>query len=280
MKKVAMVLLLQAAVGFFWFPGQGLASEQDIINSIVDARSAIKPFALPSASLPDLNEGKAYALQKQLSDKLVSKSQVIGGFKAGLTSEAGQQKFGVKSALLGPLFKPGELGPDAVVNAKDFVRLFVETEIGYIPGTKIDKPVADVDALKKLIKEVCPATELPDLRFDDLKGLKGTDLIVDAVSSSKYIVGTRMPSDSVDVSQVTVTLTLDGNVVNQGKADDVMGDQWKALLWLVNGAIYRGYVIEPGQILITGAIGNMIPGKPGSYQGDWGKLGKISWTIK
>ncbi|MDQ1238374.1 MAG: 2-keto-4-pentenoate hydratase [Thermodesulfobacteriota bacterium] len=279
-KVVAMVLLLQAAVGFLWLAGQGLASEQDIINSIVDARSAIKPFALPSAKLPDLNEEKAYALQKQLSDKLASKSQAIGGFKAGLTSEAGQQKFGVKSALLGPLFKPGELGPDAVVNAKDFVRLFVETEIAYIPGTKIDKPVADVDALKKLIKEVCPAIELPDLRFDDLKGLKGTDLIVDAVSSSKYIVGKRIPSDSVDVSQVTVTLTLDGNVVNQGKADDVMGDQWKALLWLVNGAISRGYVIEPGQILITGAMGNMIPGKPGSYQGDWGKLGKISWTIK
>lgn len=279
-KVVAMVLLLQAAVGFLWLAGQGLASEQDIINSIVDARSAIKPFALPSAKLPDLNEEKAYALQKQLSDKLASKSQAIGGFKAGLTSEAGQQKFGVKSALLGPLFKPGELGPDAVVNTKDFVRLFVETEIGYIPGTRIDKPVADVDALKKLIKEVCSAIELPDLRFDDLKGLKGTDLIVDAVSSSKYIVGKRMPSDSVDVSQVTVTLTLDGNVVNQGKADDVMGDQWKALLWLVNGAISRGYVIEPGQILITGAMGNMIPGKPGSYQGDWGKLGKISWTIK
>jgi 2-keto-4-pentenoate hydratase len=280
MKKVAIVLLLQAAVGFLGLAGQGLASEQEVINSIVDARSAIKQFALPSAKLPDLNEEKAYALQKQLSDKLVSMSQAIGGFKAGLTSEAGQQKFGVKSALLGPLFKPGELGPDAVVNAKDFVKLFVETEIGYIPGAKIDKPVADVDALKKLIKEVCPAIELPDLRFDDLKGIKGTDLIVDAVSSSKYIVGTRIPSDSIDVGQVTVTLTVDGNVVNQGKADDVMGDQWKALLWLVNGAISRGYVIEPGQVLITGAMGNMIPGKPGPYQGDWGKLGKISWTIK
>jgi len=280
MKKVAIVMLLQAVAALFWFSSQAIASEQDVINAIVEARAAVKQFALPSAKLPDLNEEKAYALQKQLADKLVSMGQPIGGFKAGLTSEATQKRFGVNAPLLGPLFKPGALGPDAVVNTKDFVRLFVETEIGYIPGVKIDKPVADVEALKKMIKEVCPAVELPDLRFEDMKGLKGPDIVVDAVSSAKYIIGKPVPVSSVDVSEVAVTLTRDGEVVNQGKAADVLGDQWKALLWLVNGTVSRGYVIEPGQLLITGVMGNMIPGKPGSYKGDWGKLGSIAWTIK
>ncbi|MGB9615988.1 MAG: 2-keto-4-pentenoate hydratase [Desulfomonilaceae bacterium] len=281
MKKAALIVLaLQAVAAFLWFSSQAAASEQDVINSIVEARAAVKQFGLPSAKLPDLNEEKAYALQKKLTEALVNKGQPIGGFKAGLTSEATQKRFGVNAPLLGPLFKPGALGPDAVVNTKDFVRLFVETEIGYIPGVKIDKPVADVEALKKMIKEVCPAVELPDLRFDDLKNLKGADLIVDAVSSAKYIIGKPVPMSSVDVSQVAVTLTRDGEVVNQGKAADVLGDQWKALLWLVNGVVARGYVIEPGQLLITGAMGQMIPGKPGAYKGDWGKLGSIAWAIK
>lgn len=280
MKKAAILVLLQAVVAFLWFSGQSIASDQDVINSIVEARAAVKQFALPSAKLPDLTEQKAYSLQKKLTDALVSKGQPIGGYKAGLTSEATQKRFGVKAPLLGPLFKPGALGPNAIVNTKDFVRLFVETEIGYIPGVKIDKPVADIEALKKMIKEVCPAVELPDLRFDDMKNLKGTDIIIDAVSSAKYIVGKPVPANSVDVTQVTVTLVRDGEVVNKGKAADVLGDQWKALLWLVNGAVGQGYVIEPGQLLITGAMGQMIPGKPGSYKGDWGKLGTISWTIK
>ncbi len=77
-----------------------------------------------------------------------------------------------------------------------------------------------------------------------------------------------------------VALTRDGQVVNKGKAADVMGDQWKALLWLVNGAVAQGWTIEPGQIFITGVMGKMVPGKPGSYQGDWGPLGKMSWTVK
>jgi 2-keto-4-pentenoate hydratase len=235
---------------------------------------------LPSAQLPDLTVEKAYVLQKSLAKAILAKGDTIGGFKAGLTSEAGQKKFGVTAALLGPLFKSGELGPDAVVNSKDFVRLFLENEVGYVVGQKISEPVKDLVSLKKMIKEVFPAVELPDLRFDDMKNIKGPDLIVDAVASAKYIIGPRLPADKVDVAKVEVTLTCDGNVVNQGKASDALGDQWKALLWLVNGVVAQGWTIEPGQILITGAMGNMIPGKPGKYEGDWGPLGKLSWTVK
>jgi 2-keto-4-pentenoate hydratase len=256
------------------------ASEDELIGDIVTAREAVKNIPLPSKSLPGLTEEKAYGLQKQLTDKILSKGEKIGGFKAGLTSNASQQRFGVSSAVLGPMFKNGELGPDAVVEIKDFVRLFIETEVGYVMGEKITQPVKDVEALKKMVKNVFPAVELPDIRFVEMKDLKGTDLIVDAVSSSKYIVGKELPLDKVDVNQVQVSLSLDGKTVNEGKATDIMGDQWKTLLWLVNGAIAQGWSIEPGQVLITGAMGTMIPGKPGKYEGDWGSLGKLSWTVK
>lgn len=262
------------------FVGASAASEQDVIAEIVAAREAVTSIPLPSTKLPTLTEDKAYALQKQMADKILSKGEKIGGFKAGLTSSASQQRFGVGSAVLGPMFKNGELGPDAVVEVKGFTRLFVETEVGYVVGAKITQPVQDVASLKKMIKEVFPAVELPDIRFAEMKDLKGVDLIVDAVSSSKYIVGKPIPLDKVDVDQVQVSLALDGKVVNEGKAADAMGDQWKALLWLVNGVVAQGWSIEPGQVLITGAMGNMIPGKTGKYEGDWGALGKLSWTVK
>lgn len=279
MKKLA-VLLLSLFVACFLFVGISNAGDEEIVNAIVEARASVKEFALPTSKLPDLTVDKAYALQKALAKAILAKGDTIGGFKAGLTSEAGQKKFGVNAALLGPLFKSGEMGPDAVVDRKDFVRLFIENEVGYVVGQKISAPVKDVESLKKMIKEVFPAVELPDLRFADMKSLKGQDLIVDAVACSKYIIGPRIPADKVDVSKVEVALTCDGAVVNQGKAADALGDQWKALLWLVNGAVEQGWAIEPGQILITGAMGNMIPGKPGKYAGDWGPLGKLSWTVK
>ena len=262
------------------FPSGTWAGEDEIVKSLLVGHASVKAVPLPSALKPDLTLEKGYAVQKDLTKALLAKGEVIRGFKAGLTSPAGQQKFGVKEPLLAPLFKSGELGTDAVVDMKIFVRPFIETEIGYVAGQKIDKPVKDVAALKKLISGVLPAVELPDIRFDNIKGLKGADIVADAIGSSHYIVGKRFPTDKADVAQVEVTLTHDGEVVNKGKAADAMGDQWKALLWLVNGAIAQGWTIEPGHIFITGALGRMLPGKPGVYVGDWGALGKISWTVK
>lgn len=267
-------------VTVFFVTGLSWAGGEEVINSIVEARTSVKPFPNPSAKLPDLTVEKAYELQKDLVKALVAKGQIVSGFKGGLTSEAGQKRFGVNDALMGQIFKAGELGPDAVVNSKDFVRPFVENEVGYVIGQKISEPVKDVNSLKKMVKEVFPAVELPDLRFEDMKTLKGPDIIVDAVGSSKYIVGKKIPVDKVDVDKVEVTLKHDGTVVNQGKASDCLGDQWKAALWLVNAAVAKGWTIEPGQILITGAMGKMIPGKPGTYEGNWGPLGTLSWTIK
>ncbi len=264
----------------FFIAGISWASEKEVINSILDSRAAVKPLPNPSVKMPDLTIDKAYEIQKNLVTALVKKGDSISGFKGALTTEATQKRFGVSDALMGQIFKSGELGPDAAVNPKDFVRLFIETEIGYVIGQKISEPVKDVDSLKKMIKEVFPAVELPDLRFEDMSKVKGPDIIVDAGGSAKYIVGKKVPLDKVDVSKVEVTLKMDGNVVNQGKASDCLGDQWKAALWLVNAAVARGWVIEPGQILITGAMGNMIPGKPGKYEGNWGSLGTLSWTVK
>ncbi len=282
MKKAVLVGLLIMVTGAF-FSGFGLAKERALTEEIKQTRTGSKPHPLPSSKLPDLTEEKAYTLQRLLTNELVESGLTIRGYKAGLTTEASQKRFGAKSPVLGPLFKKGELGPDSVVDLKEYHRLIIEMEIGYIAGAKIDKRVPDVDSLKKLIKEVCPAVELPDIRFVDMKGVTEADLIVliaGAVSSAKYVIGKPVPVDSVDLSKVKVVLTQDGFTVNEGRSQDAMGDQWKALLWLVNGAISRGYVIEPGHLFITGAVGHIVPGKPARYEGTWSGLGKLSWTIK
>lgn len=256
------------------------AGEKQVIQSVLDARALVKTCPLPSVQMPDLTVGKAYAMQRDVAERIVANGDNVSGFKGGLTSEAGRKKFGVDNPLAGPLFKSGELGPEAVVDQKSFTKLFIETEIGFVLGERITEPVQNIDSLRNKVKEVFAAVELPDLRFDDMKNIKGTDLIVDAVGSAKYIVGNRMPAAGADITRVEVVLKLDGQEVNRGKASDVLGDQWKALLWLVNSAVEQGWTLEPGYILMTGAMGSMLPGKPGKYEGDWGELGKLSWTVR
>ena len=193
MRSSAALICGLFVVALCFMPALSQAGEEDVVKSIVEAKTAAKQFALPSAQLPGLTMEKGYALQRKVADALVKKGIPIGGFKAGLTAKPVQKKFGVDSALLGPLFKSGELAPGAVVDRKDFVKPFVEVEIGYFMAQKIDKPVKDVAALKKLVKEVCPAIELPDLRYNDLKNLKGADIASDCVASARYIVGKTPP---------------------------------------------------------------------------------------
>jgi 2-keto-4-pentenoate hydratase len=269
-----LILIPTLLVGIAW------AGEEEVIVSIVDARASVKAFPLPSSRLPDLNIDKAYGLQRKLVEAMNAKGDAVVGFKAGLTSEKTQKRFGVSHPLLGAMFKSGELPPGATVDPKSFVRLFVENEIGYVVGREINGPVKDVAALKGIIDKVFPAVELPDLRFADMKNLKPADIVIDAVGSAKFMVGPKVPADGVDLTKVQVTMTRNGETVNNGKAGDVMGDPWKGLLWLVNAVVEKGWTIKPGQILITGAMGKMIPGRPGTYQGDYGALGKLSFTVK
>lgn len=278
--KRSLVLLLCVVAGILFVSAASWAAEEEVIAAMVKARGEVKPIPNPASQIADLDVKKAYEVQKKLITAFEAKGEKVGGFKAGLTTEATQKRFGVSSPLLAPMFKSGELGDKAVVKTKGFVKPFLETEIGYVVGRRIDKPVKDVASLKKAVKEVFPAVELPDLRFADLKGVKGVDLIADGVGAARYIVGKKMPADKVDVANIKVTLTLDGKVVNTGTAPEALGDQWKALLWLVNGAVEQGWTLEPGYVFITGALGKMIPCKPGSYKGDWGPLGTLSFTVE
>ena len=83
-----------------------------------------------------------------------------------------------------------------------------------------------------------------------------------------------------DLNAVEVTLSRDGETVNTGKGTDALGDQWQAALWLVNTTLEHGWTIEPGQLIITGALGNMIPGKSGRYIADYGDMGTIAFEIQ
>ena len=89
-----------------------------------------------------------------------------------------------------------------------------------------------------------------------------------------------MEFKDLDLNNTSTTLTLNGETVLQGKGADALGDQWKAALWLINTIVEQGYKIEPGHVLITGALPKATRGKPGKYVADYGKLGQISFEVK
>jgi len=156
----------------------------------------------------------------------------------------------------------------------------IETEIGLILGKNLNRHIETPADLKNSIVKVIPAIELPDLGFADMGALKGVDIIAANVSARQFIVGQPRPVENVNLNAVDVTLFRNGREVNRGTGADALEDQWQAALWLVNKMIDQGRAPEAGQILLTGALGKMLPGKPGSYVADYGDFGTISFEIR
>ena len=252
-------------------------SDSELADILMKAHKADQKIPVLSAQKPNLDVQTAYRVQKAYVEKRLAKDQ-IAGFKAGFCTEVAQKQFGLRAPAAGVLFASGKKVGFPLIEKSAFKNLLIETEIGFLMGKSITQPLKDVSELYEYIQAVMPAIELPDAGFAEKAS--GVDIIAANVASAKFIAGKEREFKGLDLNNIFVTLYLEGREVNKGQGTDAMGDQWKAALWLINTIVQQGWKIEPGQILITGALPKAIPGKPGKYVADFEKLGKISFEIK
>jgi 2-keto-4-pentenoate hydratase len=219
------------------------------------------------------------ALQQTLGGRAPS------GFKAALTNLESQAYYGATAPAAAVLLPGGALQAreDGYrVALRDYRKGIVEIEIGYRFAQRITRPVPDVPALQSMLGEVLPAVELPDLAHAGGKDdqYRALDIIATNAGAKYFIAGSGRAPSLTDPNTVNFTLYRDGENVAQGSGRDVLDDQWQALLWLVNRTIASGWTIEPGQVLITGAMGKPLPLQKGIYVADYGRFGRVEWTVE
>lgn len=248
-------------------------------SRLITAHIGERPIPVLSTRHPAIELDAAYAVQRAYT-RYRLKSDKTAGFKAGLTSEAGQNRFGVDGPVAGMLFASGRLTGSPLIDSGTFWKPMIEVEIGFRVGKAIRRPMRDVTELRNHLADVMPVIEFPDLGFTEMAFLTGADIIAANVCASHFLVGAAQRADMVDLDAVTVVLLRDGDNINHGRATDAGGGQWEAARWLVNTVVAQGHRIKKGQILITGALGRMLPARPGSYVADFGEIGLIQFKIK
>lgn len=229
----------------------------------------------------ELTTAAAYRIQYNALHE-VPLSRAPEGFKAGLTSVAGQQQFGFNEPIAAVLPGGSQLKKEEDgyhVKMRDYRQPVVEVEIGYRFAERIQYPLADVNALKAVVSEVMAVIELPDFSHADPdKKFTGVDIIASNAGAKHFIAGPGRAPSVIDPNSVAITLYREGDVVTQGAGRDALNDQWEALLFLVNRTLASGWTIQPGQILITGALGKATPLQKGIYVADFDRLGRIEWV--
>jgi 2-keto-4-pentenoate hydratase len=255
-----------------------------ISRHLLAARATGAQVAPPSIAFGPASLSIAYLSQDYLIRDIIAGGDKVVGYKVAFTSAASREAAGAPGPAYGRLLASQRRESGATIPAGDFHKVAVELEVAMVIGRRIDKPVGSIEELKPRVRAVCPALELPDDHFaPDAGRARFEDRVADNIGSHRFVLGPAVEPDRVNVDAVTATLTLDGQAVAAGRARDVLSSPWASLLWLVNGLVKSGLVLEPGDVVLTGSM--IAPYSPppgreaGTYVGDFGAFGSVSCRI-
>ena len=253
-----------------------------MIQSLLAARKTKARADRPTKIDPGINLKQAYDLQYELVERLVKSEGPVIGYKISPKTVADSEDPTRQIPDYGHLLKTMVLRNGAVLRRSDFMDLHLENEVAFV----IDRPipydaVKTAAELKPYVRSVNPAIELPDIRFTGtINDVTGLDLVVDNVVAAKIILGPGKSIVDINPDQVTVKMTREDEIVNEGISTMVEGSPWNSLLWLVKELGKRGKTLLAGHVVMTGGIANFMDGKAGSYRADFGPLGEIKFKLQ
>jgi 2-keto-4-pentenoate hydratase len=123
------------------------------------------------------------------------------------------------------------------------------------------------------------ALELPDFLYSG-KPRVG-DFIANSVIAQAVVLGSPLqPLQGIDLALEGVVYEHNGDIVGTYTAAEVMGDPLNALAWLANHLATRGLALEPGDVVMSGAISKLLRPKPGdTIRARFTRLGSVSVTV-
>lgn len=249
---------------------------QATVDQYYELYKSAEPVPLLTQEFPDVDYEDAYAFQEALIDRFEADGDNLIGYKVGLTGPV--LPFGAESPVYGRLYDSMLVWPHHKIYRSDFVMPMVEIELAYFFGEDVTFPITQAELAEKVIA-VAPAVEFPDLLFEDLGSLNWLDIIAMNVSPRKIIIGRPVRIERVDVNNINVTVRQQGQVINEGVSTNVLGDQWASLLFLAEELDARGYQIQAGDVVMTGAMSGMFPAMPGQYQVRYSSLGRLRFKV-
>jgi len=201
----------------------------------------------------------AYAVQQQVVRARIADGARVVGRKIGLTSEAVQAQLGVDQPDFGVLFADMDVTGEPVPVSR-LLQPKAEAEIAFVLGADLDGELT-AETVRAAVASAHVALEIVDSRIANWD-ITYADTVADNASSGLFALGDEL-ADFVEPRQVTMIMTLNGDVVSTGTGAACLGDPLHALLWLAQTAQNFGDPLRAGQVVLSGALGPMAAVKAG-----------------
>lgn len=215
----------------------------------------------------------AYRIQERgIADRILAGAGRVGR-KIGLTSSAVQAQLGVDSPDFGTLLDDMLVASDQSIPPGRLLQPRIEAEVAFVLSADLtsDDP-AEVTAA---VATAHPALEIVDSRITGWD-ITLADTVADNASSGLFVLGVGVPLADVDTAAVTMELRRDGEVVSTGDGAACLGGPLLALAWLARTATGLGNPLRAGEVVLSGALGPMVPVTPGeTYTARISGLGEV-----
>jgi 2-keto-4-pentenoate hydratase len=251
---------------------------------LVECRDLRRPIAPPplERSVPDLDA--AYVIQQRVERLLAARSgETVIGYKIAATNAGARANLKVNRPFFGRLFQSiTDQSPAHIDYLPDFYRAY-EPEIAIQIGQDLSPADAPYDAtsVMEATRAVLPAIEIIGTCFQPWISAGGPNLAADNAAHGRWIIG-RPSTDfcDLDLLDQPVTLSINGEVVATGMAQNVDGGPFGAAAWLANTLAEMGRTLNAGDYITTGSVTAPYPVKAGErVVASFGPLGTVEITV-
>jgi len=249
-------------------------------KALYDARRSRVPIAPFTDGDPTLGAEHGYLIQQELVRLLLADGDRIVGHKVGLTSKPMQRMLGMDSPDYGPVLA-STVYPDAVeIPVSAFIAPKIEAEIVFVLGDQLQGPGVSVIDASRAVAGVAAAVEIVDSRIADWR-IRLADTIADLASNGAVVTSSRLvPLSTLDTRLLGMMLTRNGELVDTGAGAAALGDPVGVVAWLANTLGERGVVLEPGHLIMTGALHAAVPMAAGDvFRADFDELGPVTVRV-
>jgi 2-keto-4-pentenoate hydratase len=156
----------------------------------------------------------------------------------------------------------------------------MEAEIIAVMGERLQGPGVLVTDAARAVAGVSASVEIVDSRFEDWR-IRLADTVADLASNGAFAVSSRVvPLNEVDPRYVGMTLTRNGELVDTGAGAAALGDPLAVVAWLANVLGEQGIALEPGHLVMTGALHAAVPMAAGDvFRADFDRLGPVTLRV-